>query len=543
MASSKIIYALDIGNSSIKLLKCQYAGSVPEVLEARCFPLAADFAGIYDEERKSAVWMQSIEKMLAEEHGEGRKKIVVSLPGDLTFTRYITLPSIPLSKIAKIIRFEAEQQIPFLLSDVEWAYAVLPTRGAKEIDIVIAAAKKNFIMALVDVLAKYNFDAESFEVSQVVLNNVCYASQFGADGTILVDIGAHSSQVVLMYQGISWGRSLRQGTYKMTKLISDRTNISVHESERLKKTHGETSETLFEDKGADFFAVEKEDVVDEVVTKGLLDLVNDVSRTISYYLSLVRGAVFTKILLTGGGSNIRHVASFFEKNLGIRTEVADFTSLIKVAPYLVDRFSYDKNYYAVAVGLACSQKVKKRLSANVITEHLRKKGSVKEKKNHFSVCFCIVIVILCAVLANLFFELSVKKDMKAAYDAKLVEIQKERASLTVVEAALMGEVKKLEVLTRYINERAFLPDFFTQMHDALSDVIWIEGVDYDSRAKTMVLSGKTTETLADIHTFANKLRMLTQVKKIVFEEANIAEEIESGKEYRLFTLQIYFVQE
>ena len=46
----------------------------------------------------------------------------VGVSGQSSFARFIKLPPVEPKKIPEIVRFEAIQQIPFPLDDVEWSY-------------------------------------------------------------------------------------------------------------------------------------------------------------------------------------------------------------------------------------------------------------------------------------------------------------------------------------------------------------------------------------------------------------------------------------
>ena len=46
----------------------------------------------------------------------------MSLPGQSALARFIQLPPVESSQIAKIVEYEARQQIPFALEEVIWDY-------------------------------------------------------------------------------------------------------------------------------------------------------------------------------------------------------------------------------------------------------------------------------------------------------------------------------------------------------------------------------------------------------------------------------------
>ena len=54
--------------------------------------------------------------------------VAVGVSGQQSFARFIKLPPVEAKKIPEIVRFEAIQQIPFPLDDVEWSYQLFQDR-------------------------------------------------------------------------------------------------------------------------------------------------------------------------------------------------------------------------------------------------------------------------------------------------------------------------------------------------------------------------------------------------------------------------------
>ena len=75
------------------------------------------------------------------------------------------------------------------------------------------------------------------------------------------------------------------------------------------------------------------------------------------------------------------------------------------------------------------------------------------------------------------------------------------------------------------------------------DNVWFDAVEYKKDNQTLIISGRTTETLADINNFQSALRGLNFVHDVTFEAAHIEEETLDGKPMRIFTVNVLFVEE
>jgi len=535
MNKPKIRYALDIGNNAIKFIKFHYLWNGPEVMDARIHNLPQDFLSLPTEREKVAALVTALDVLLSGED-ISEKEIVVTLPADLTVVRYITLPNIPPSKIDKIIRFEAEQQIPLPFAEVEWSYLVLPLRKKREVDVVITATRKEVVHAITDKLRQFNFYVTSFETGQLMLANLAQGYGYDKSGTILLDLGAKSVHVIMFFKGALWGRTLRFGMFKMTRVISERLHVSMTEAEALKKRY-----VFSKENGSatnDAVSPEQDRLLHSIEEDVLYEIVNEVSRTISYYLSVMRGAVFSTICVTGGGANIKGVTQFFEKNLGIQTEIADFTKRITLHSHLQDRFGIDKNYYSVALGAAHFYSGKQRLSTNLISEKIREERVVGVYKRRYIFFFAILLCSLVMILLALKFECGLKESKVDKLQTFFNGVQESERSLKKIEKNLVQKGNRLLVVEQGLEERVRFTALLGELQKELPDDVWFESLHYDRKNHTLMLSGKTTGTLEVIHTFRDSLHAISFVKEVKFDAASIEEETHEDLVLRYFSLTI-----
>lgn len=542
MAKTKKRYALDIGNNSIKYICYEPSWSGPEIVDMRIQSLPADFLVLPSIVDKITALKSAIDAVLDDVDDTGKKEITIALPADMTVVRYITLPNIPPSKIDKIMRFEAEQQIPLPFHDVEWSYAVLPVRKRKEVDVVVSAVLKNIVQGFAETVQSHGFTIRSFETGQLMLANLAQCYGYNKNGTILLDMGAVATHVLIFCKGALWGRTLRFGISRITRTIAERLHIPFKEAEVIKKKFvtiqsSERSEILPE------LSPEKIRMVESIFEEVLYEVVNEVSRTISYYLSVMRGAVFNQVLVTGGGANIQGVCGFLEKNLGIETKGIDLSPKSHMPPHIQERFNVDKNYYAIALSMASTDDVANKITTNLISEAVRERRRVNRYKKEYIVFFSVLITALVLIMGSLAFETRVKEKRYAELDEGFAKIESAEKEQKRLEGKISRRVAALEIIDDTLTERTFFLNFFRELQQSLPENIWFESFDYDARAERIVLSGKTTGTLDDITAFKEDLEKSAYVKSVNFDAARIDESSETGAPSRYFSMTIVYTSE
>ena len=540
MKRSKIKYAVDIGNSSIKWITYRSSWKGIEILDARIQTLPQEYLLLRDEKEKIKVMAETLDSLLAGEGGHPRRDITVSLPADNTIVRYITLPNIPPSKIDKIIRFEAEQQIPLPFGDVEWSYTVLPLRKKREVDVVITAARKELVRQLTEVVSAHNFRIASFEPGQLMLADLVKMQGVEREGTIMLDLGARSIHVCMFCNGVLWGRTLRFGMFKITRRIAERLRVPMSEAEKRKIRCGlspESASGTADAPDADISS-EQKTVLKGVIEDVLYEVVNELSRTVSYYLSVMRGAVFNRIYLTGGGANITGIAPFIEKNLGVKTCVADLTKKIFPHPHLKDRFAYDKNYYSVVLGAASLDAVSRQLSTNLLSKDIREKREVRYFAKNYIIFFSLICAALLFLFASLRYECYVKQRNQHKLTKRFNVIEQAEARQREIEQEIHRDVDQLKIVEHNLDRREFFVKLFNAVEQALPENVWFESLSYEYAERRMVISGRTSGTLDDIHVFTHSVRALDFVKEVNFDAASIEEKDAQGAEERLFSLTV-----
>ena len=72
-----------------------------------------------------------------------RGSVVVSVPGNAAFAKFAKLPPVDPKRISDIVKFEAVQQIPFQIEEVEWDYQIFRQPDSPDVEVGIFAITKD----------------------------------------------------------------------------------------------------------------------------------------------------------------------------------------------------------------------------------------------------------------------------------------------------------------------------------------------------------------------------------------------------------------
>ena len=103
-------WGLDIGKSALKAVKLQKAKDEVEIVSITHIEY-----GSSDDHHAEVL---AALRAFLDEHTVKGDQIVVALPGRTAFSRFIKLPPLEVKKLDEIVRYEAQQQIPFPINEV-----------------------------------------------------------------------------------------------------------------------------------------------------------------------------------------------------------------------------------------------------------------------------------------------------------------------------------------------------------------------------------------------------------------------------------------
>ncbi|GAH87504.1 unnamed protein product, partial [marine sediment metagenome] len=180
-------------------------------------------------------------RQFVKQNNLGKDDIIVSVPSQNSFARFVNLPPVEAKRIPEIIRFEAAQQIPFDINDVQWDWQLMTETDSPERKVGIFAIKNEVVTSVLEHFGRENITVSYVQMAPMALYN--YALYDRTDlgksdnqATIILDIGAENTDLVVCTASTVWQRCIPMGGNAFTKAIADTFKLNFEKAEKLKRT-------------------------------------------------------------------------------------------------------------------------------------------------------------------------------------------------------------------------------------------------------------------------------------------------------------------
>lgn len=244
-------------------------------------------------------------------------------PGHLLLMKFLKIPHVVKNKRDQIIKFEAQQNIPYPLPEVVWDYETLLDDGA-ELEVALVAIKIEIVQSLCDAVATLGVEAEIVEPAAMAeFSAFSHSYPEVQEGALLVSIGAKSTDLLFIDTHGFFVRNVPIAGNTLTQSISDDLKISFAHAEAL-KVH--------------VFGGEAEDVEEEMLlgvqraVEGFLRRFSmEVTRSIVNFRRQSGAEQVSKVYLTGGGAIVPGILENLTEKLKVGVEWYDALRNVNVS--------------------------------------------------------------------------------------------------------------------------------------------------------------------------------------------------------------------
>ncbi len=368
MSASTVSWGIEIGAAAIKAIKLEAEG------EGRVKVL--EFAVIQHPKPLSMPGVDPADILrvslgsLVSQYDLSKATVAVSVPGHSAFARFAKLPPVEPKKVPDIVKFEAMQQIPFSLDDVEWDYQTFVSPDSPEVEVGIFAVKKDTVAERLTMLSDVGINASHVVVSPIaVYNALAYDLDFGAEtpGTIIVDVGTTSTDLVVAVPGRMWVRTFPIGGHQFTQALVDQFQLSYPKAEKLKKEAEDSKHAR---------------QVFQAMRPVFTDLAQDIQRSIGYYQSLNKDAKLTRLIGVGSTFNVPGLRKYLKQQLSMdvyRIEEFKRATLVQGDPVRQEAFKQSSLELCTAYGLALHGLGLNAVGGNLMPVSVLRRAMWKEK--------------------------------------------------------------------------------------------------------------------------------------------------------------------
>jgi len=240
----------------------------------------------------------------------GSKKVAVSIPAALAFTRTLTIPVKAERALKSAVELEAEQYIPVPVSGLIIDYQVIG-RTATELSVLMCAAPKKIISLVSEAIEQVGLEVVAIEPSLMSVCRLLKATESAGLPSIIVDIGAVVTDIAAVDKGmLRVTGSAPIGGNTFTLDIARSLNTSLEQAHQLKVLYGLSFST-------------KQEKLNKALQPDLDAIVREVKKLIRYYNDRLGGAKLEQLLIVGSGANIPGIGDYFTNALFMAARVAN----------------------------------------------------------------------------------------------------------------------------------------------------------------------------------------------------------------------------
>jgi len=369
MPITKTVWGIDVGQCALKALKLQWRD---DRLRALAFDVIEHGKVLSQPDAdEQALIRSALSKFLTRNAIKG-STIVISVPGQASFTRFIKLPPVEPRKIPEIVRYEARQQIPFDLEDVVWDYQTTspPSAGPREVEVGIFAMKRDIVADYVSDFTAMRIEPDVVQMAPVALYNFLRQEQGdGEGGTILIDVGAENTNLVIADGERVWIRNVPLGGNNFTNALSKEFKLQFAKAERLKRHAAESKHAR---------------QIFQAMRPVFGDLLTEIQRSIGYYTSLHRDSRVERVVAMGNAFRLPGLAKFLSQNLGVEVEkIESLSSLGESEVTSAPMFRKNVLSFGVAFGLALQGAGQAKISTSLLPPEILSQKIMKKKRPFF----------------------------------------------------------------------------------------------------------------------------------------------------------------
>lgn len=298
---------LDIGSGFVKVAVVDHSGSEPLVERLIVRPLSAD-AIVEGEIMDPGLVAQTVDTVFDEE-GVSQRDVVVSVGGRDVIIKPIQMDRMKKSDAREVIRWEAEQHVPFDMDDVQLDFEITDPEGeGLQMGVLLVAAKRELVENKVALLGEANLNPRIIDVDAFALHNALEVNYPEAMKGLssLVSIGHEVTNVNILEDGVPvLTRDLSFGTRRLSLDLQRERGMLADEAE----------------------AVLRGDSTDERLRSFLYERSQEVGRGIERATAFLEtqevGASLGRLFLCGGGVRVPGLAEALAERLGVETKVAN----------------------------------------------------------------------------------------------------------------------------------------------------------------------------------------------------------------------------
>ena len=311
----KTTIGLDVGSGLVKVAVIDHSKSEPELVKVAITPLLAD-AIVEGEVMDPGIVSDAIQAAMSAA-GVKSKEVVTAVGGRDVIIKKIQIERVKEAQARELMRWEAEQHVPFDMESVELDFQILdPDAEGLEMSVLLVAAKRELVEGKIRLLTDSGLipgvvDVDAFALHNAFERNYPDAMQ-GVVG--LINIGHEVTNINILDDGIPiLTRDLTVGTRRFREDLQRERGVTSDEADKLIQGYDRSPH------------------LDAVIESRGEEIAVGVERAAAFLASSSRsGAQLRAIYTCGGGARIPGLTNALGGRLRMPVELANPLANLRV---------------------------------------------------------------------------------------------------------------------------------------------------------------------------------------------------------------------
>jgi len=336
----KTVTGIEFGNRVVRVATVSVGRQGQIVLRALSQAVVpVSRAGLADEVRAGRV---SALKDALSKHPKDLGAVIVGIPRDDVISRMVSLPSTQPEELHEMLFFDVDRYLPFPPEEGEVSYRVVEQVGASESRVLMVAAKKDCLYAVLDDLDEIGVEPQRLDVDTHGASYIHCHQENGEETSAFFHLDLQKSLI----------------------------GLSVENQLRFSRTTSDGVEGLGKEWMECSFEGNTEDWPEDHRTwwEGLI---RSLKRSMAGFAHEKMGGAPEKLFLAGPGSQIEGIPAALERELGLPVNTDPLMDPGKVTESIPE--------FATAIGLALGQ-IDDPRPINLVPEEIYQKRSTARRK-------------------------------------------------------------------------------------------------------------------------------------------------------------------
>jgi len=313
LGRKKTTVGLDIGSGLIKVAVIDHSRKEPELVRVAMAPLMAD-AIVEGEVMDPGIVAEAIKAALASA-GVTSKNVVIAVGGRDVIIKKIQVERVKEQQLRELLRWEAEQHVPFDVESVELDHQTLDPKGdTPEMSVLLVAAKRELIESKLRVLADAGLVASIVDIESFALHNGFEVNHPDAmTGVVgLLNIGHDVTNINILDEGVPiLTRDIAVGTRRLREDLMRERGLAAEEAQALLQ------------------GFDRSPHIDAVLDTRVEEIAVGVERAVAFLQQSSR-AELAKVYTCGGGARIPGLNDKLGERIRIAAQMANPLANLKV---------------------------------------------------------------------------------------------------------------------------------------------------------------------------------------------------------------------